>query len=550
MNKIVVLNSGGYDSVVLLHELADKMVDCEIHSLFFNYSQANLEMERYCARRVADKLKLVHHEVVISPLSWVNKTMYLGDSTKCETQYMEMRNVVFLSYALSLAESIKADSIAMAILSGGTFTDTNAEFVDRTIEWISHITKGEIELYTPYINYTKYRLGYIANYYNIQPNEYFSCNAPRDNKPCGECADCIVLEDIANRPKLPVHAYIENGGNTNEDFNSLFSSSDIKEARLLINNLCQFNCSHCFYGFEDSEVLTKQEFYKIIDQVAEMGIKNIHFSGKEPMINRDIFDYANYIEENHPNLTCDVVTNGATIKKFEQELKDSILKRVYLSVDSLGDLTIRDCHTHQNIKSIKNANKEVEIFIDIHKDNYIEIKSIIEHLYHEDGVKDFFVRTILPIGKGKTFDKIVNVEELNEVYLDLLELDLEDVRVNFAIQTGYVNKIMKREDLAIYEGVVFVRDYKTSELTYNLSFIPEFYCHRFEDQITITQDGYVLGCATEVSNPKYRDYAYKVSDLGLKEIVQLGKEKQLKMVEKTYSDFSLKPCFHTYYTID
>ena len=44
MEKIVVLNSGGFDSTVLLVDTVTKNPDCEIHSLYFSYGQLNDEI--------------------------------------------------------------------------------------------------------------------------------------------------------------------------------------------------------------------------------------------------------------------------------------------------------------------------------------------------------------------------------------------------------------------------------------------------------------------------------------------------------------------------
>ena len=48
--QIVALNSGGYDSVCLIHYLLETEYSGEeIVSVFFNYGQRNLEYERECA---------------------------------------------------------------------------------------------------------------------------------------------------------------------------------------------------------------------------------------------------------------------------------------------------------------------------------------------------------------------------------------------------------------------------------------------------------------------------------------------------------------------
>ena len=56
MKKILALNSGGFDSVVMLHYLKEEYPHTQIDTLFMNWSQPMLQEEWKCARDVADKL--------------------------------------------------------------------------------------------------------------------------------------------------------------------------------------------------------------------------------------------------------------------------------------------------------------------------------------------------------------------------------------------------------------------------------------------------------------------------------------------------------------
>ena len=93
--KVIALNSGGFDSVVMLHRLViDDNKD--VISLFFNYGQRNSAKERECARKVANNLGLEHIEIDLPPINWSASSLY--DSTQDSTnQYIEMRNLIFIS---------------------------------------------------------------------------------------------------------------------------------------------------------------------------------------------------------------------------------------------------------------------------------------------------------------------------------------------------------------------------------------------------------------------------------------------------------------------
>ena len=143
--QAVVLNSGGFDSVCLLHEVVNSYYyQDQVLSVFFDYGQVNVEQERKCARNVAYKLNVKHMEVKIAPISWSDSCMY----SKGDNEYLEMRNLIFLGYATSIAERVKATDIFMAVLYGGTYSDTKSEFIEA---YHNLLQVNGMNLVTPFI---------------------------------------------------------------------------------------------------------------------------------------------------------------------------------------------------------------------------------------------------------------------------------------------------------------------------------------------------------------------------------------------------------------
>ena len=138
MRKVILLNSGGFDSIVLGNSLITSLDDVEIISLFFNYGQRNLELERECSRKFADKNKLKHYEINVS-IPWTKSSMCNNNDTGDKfVEYVELRNVIFLSYAMSLAESVGADEIYSALIADGTYADTTEKFVEDTKKYMEN----------------------------------------------------------------------------------------------------------------------------------------------------------------------------------------------------------------------------------------------------------------------------------------------------------------------------------------------------------------------------------------------------------------------------
>ena len=198
MSKIVVLNSGGFDSVVLMNYLHTIQEEDEIYSLHFLYEANNEKQQLKCVNKVCEKVGAVNKVIQLPKIDWSHNDFFNTEGYDKQTQYLEYRNLIFLSYALSYAESIGADRIYLALLNHNDYPDTTIEFLDG-LNSFCEPTSG-ITIDAPFIFDNKKRLGHIAKYLNIKEDEYFSCDVPTpEGKPCGECDDCKALKEIFDK---------------------------------------------------------------------------------------------------------------------------------------------------------------------------------------------------------------------------------------------------------------------------------------------------------------------------------------------------------------
>lgn len=542
--KIVALNSGGFDSVVLLHDLKNLYPDSEIHSLFFDYSQPNFEQESKCAENVAKLLGIKHTVISLPQFNWSKSDMLnpvnAHKYVKEENQYVEYRNLIFLSYALSYAQSIGAKFIFTAILKSELgYADTQPQFINNFNKL--SIESCGIKVVAPYQDKNKFDLATIAFELGVEPNSFFSCNTPDENgKPCGKCGDCQAIEIVNKFLTVDdTYRYYLKTGNTFNDskFVEMFKKSHIGEVRLLINNDCQLKCKHCFYGFDNmiSPLMSLEEYKRVITEAVEIGVHNFHFSGKEPLFDEKIFKIAEIIKEVSSDATFDVVTNGINVPKYAKKLKDLGFRKVFLSVDDLLDL--RGVRRVVNVtpKAIDALNAEgipVEVFIDLHENNYDKVDLIINRLYNNFGVKSFYVRTIIRVGNAENF-KLLTVPMLDKV-LDCLMKVPEDIKVVFNVCKEYTDIIKNyQEDSLIKEVYDYSRKTSIFNLTENMLISFEHFCNSYGDNVTITPDGYVLGCAIEVSVPSYYSYSVgNVRDDKLLNLIKKGKDKQISKHQK------------------
>jgi len=540
MKKILVLCSGGFDSVVLVNYLIDQTTEeDEINLLFFNYGQLNYEKEKEAVNKLINKYNFLNLlEIRLPKFHWSNS----------KTDYLEMRNLVFLSYASSVSESLGISEIYTAFLKHeGNYFDTSLEFIEN----YNRLLEGKFKLISPFIKYYKEDLSYLARAYRITREDFFSC---KHTIPCGKCPDCLAIDNVFkvvdNNTAMKEYLY---HFEFTDRFKSLYKEKNIEEVRFLLNNDCQFKCTHCFYGFKEmaEEKMNKDEFKKAIRLFNEIGVNNIHFSGKEPFYNKDIFYYCEYIKSNYPNMTYDVVTNGLNVLNFKEDIKKSGLSKIYLSVYSLKDLGVRDINSHL-LDTIKYLIDEIplQIFIDVDSKNYKEVHDICSVL-RSYWVKSFHIRAITPHGSGSNLYSIISLEQYNEVYRTLrYSKELSGATIEVSLLKPWVDSLLDSEtsyDLKkdLFEVIDSGNQYFNDSYSYPTMYLsPEFYCSRFSDQITMTPDGFLLGCAIDLCDKEYENIsAGNIKRINNKEdlvsYIDRGKEYMLEFIKKEkYSCFN------------
>lgn len=249
-------------------------------------------------------------------------------------------------------------------------------------------------------------------------------------------------------------------------------------------------------------------------------------------------------------MTYDVVTNGLNICKYINDIKDSDISRACLSVDSLKQVNIRNTSQHilRSIELLLKYEINTEIFIDVHKNNIHEVVEIINTL-HDIGVKNFFIRPVMPIGNGKNLTNIVSKEEYDKLLEDLIPYGyIKDLFITFSTKPQWY--IGLDSDTATMKNYNYCIKSGDENMYGNLSVLFEFYCGRYETQITVTPDGYVLGCGTEVSSKHYDKIASgNIKEKPLKQCIEDGKTKSLDYLKNKLDVNSCVHCPHNFYCL-
>jgi 7-cyano-7-deazaguanine synthase len=151
--KAVVLLSGGLDSTVCM-SIASKL-GMEIIPISFAYGQRH-SRELSCAKEVAAFYRVKRHVVIETNMRAIGGSALTADIQVPKGQeeredipvtYVPARNLIFLSYALGLAEVEKAEKIYIGVnaMDYSGYPDCRAEFIEKFQDIADYATKAAVE---------------------------------------------------------------------------------------------------------------------------------------------------------------------------------------------------------------------------------------------------------------------------------------------------------------------------------------------------------------------------------------------------------------------
>lgn len=193
MSKIVVLNSGGFDSIVLLNYTYTILGEKDLYSLHFKYGALNEKQQEKCVDKVCEKLGIKNKKIILPEINWTKSDFFKDNEYQSKGQYLEWRNLIFLSYAMSYAEAVGADKIFLALLNNNDYPDTTQDFI-AGLNYFSQ--PNGIYIDAPFLLNNKSVIGHYAKYLGIKEDDFFSCDKPVNDRPCGVCPDCLAIKEI------------------------------------------------------------------------------------------------------------------------------------------------------------------------------------------------------------------------------------------------------------------------------------------------------------------------------------------------------------------
>jgi 7-cyano-7-deazaguanine synthase len=198
----VVIVSGGFDSVSLLHYLVkeEKRTPAVISFLYGQKHHREIE----CARENVALLGLQHHNVLdLAPLH----SVFAGSALTTEAvaipdvevvmgdpqppTYVPNRNMIFLALAAAYAESVGVADVYYGAQKHDIYGywDTTPQFLEALNGVYNLNRKTPIQIRAPFVNHSKTDILRVGLALGIDYSKTWSCYAG-GAKACGRCSTC------------------------------------------------------------------------------------------------------------------------------------------------------------------------------------------------------------------------------------------------------------------------------------------------------------------------------------------------------------------------
>src|SRR5699024_4248469 len=109
---------------------------------------------------------------------------------------------------------------------------------------------------------------------------------------------------------------------------------EINYLRVSLTDRCNLRCQYCMPkdGIKDKvehkDTLYLEEIYYVIEELAQLGIGKVRFTGGEPLVRKGIVDLISKVNKIPGIEEIAMTTNGILLKKYAKELKEAGLNRV------------------------------------------------------------------------------------------------------------------------------------------------------------------------------------------------------------------------------
>ena len=231
----------------------------------------------------------------------------------------------------------------------------------------------------------------------------------------------------------------------------------LEEIDLYLTNQCNLLCDFCsIQARERMEELSLDKIKEIVDEISELGAKELHLTGGEPTIRNDLEEIVDYVIKK--GLNTRLITNGTLLSKERLiGLNRLGLKSIMISLDGGADYhnKIRGKDAFQKSEqTIKNA-IELGMFVRVNsvawRDNMEQIKKMPKIL-DEWGVDVYSVFLGSPLGFAKAHKENVISPEVWHDFCNELQKIAKESKVKLVVEKGYMFLEKEHFDATNFKG--------------------------------------------------------------------------------------------------
>lgn len=208
--------------------------------------------------------------------------------------------------------------------------------------------------------------------------------------------------------------------------------------RFGVTSNCNFRCKYCNSHNTHSEDVSDKDIKEILEATISNGIKRVHWTGGEPLFKSNICDYMKYAKKlgyKEQSMT----TNGFFLEKSAEDLKNSGISRINVSLDTMNKEKFRNIVGVDSLNKVINGiEKMLEITNCLIKINMVVMKDNI------DEIADFInyaVKQNEKYGKERIIVRFLQFFPCNP---NQLEKDGQQFWINeYITETNILNEIEK-----------------------------------------------------------------------------------------------------------
>ena len=198
--KVVVLLSGGMDSVTALYEARERHE--VVGAVSFHYGSKHNDREIPFAEHHAKRLGIEHRVIPLAFVGELFKSDLLASGGEIPKGHYEeetmkktvvpFRNGIMLSIAAGFAESMEAQGLVIAAHAGdhAIYPDCREDFMKAMGDAIRLGTYAGIEVLRPFIAMSKADIARRGYELGVDYGQTWSCYVGGETH-CGECGTCV-----------------------------------------------------------------------------------------------------------------------------------------------------------------------------------------------------------------------------------------------------------------------------------------------------------------------------------------------------------------------